>query len=750
MSNHSSLAIILSMLLTLTSCSDNPEQPPAPSTSEAVASTSALSDNQQTLKTTLYKLQSAIDANELDADFMTHLRETCTYLHELEDEINKDNAQAISELAEQAESNINKIDTTSLTDEGKDLVTDIHATVKRINKKANKFLNSGSSSTDEGISYETTPITKDTSPTESPTISSSEVTTEEITVKEDTPEETLTPTPEIKTETGGYTAGGYASTKPITKYKDNGLEHWTGHVEAFGFGIMFRDGETQDLHNWVEAGYTRWRTVDNRIASRKGGADNPRIAEYFSLELDENRDICPDYTYNMVTVMKGSVDKTTKDYKEARKAIESCHGAFSSYGKEYDENKAINEFLAKDEEYLESILNFAADDSPTGMDCNVNVQYNCRNYCGDFIYMTIGGYKTVKSLNDGETAKAGTDYILSCPSDPSAFKLVEGEELKQYYEVYNMADLNGNMYIDRADLLNRMGTDGCPAYVGIKPGIYDCKVTIPSTGDTFDITIENLPVSYSEFRWGCSTHEEMDACVAFMQGCEYGVYNQIRGEWSGQSPKTFAEISLVIADDKEKLTAVDKFNSYKYETYDGDVIQLNSTKEAAEWVCHLPGPKTPMYFDDDSELQLISGISGHASISNQSFTDYTAPGPCKSYNALKGILYGAGDCESTSATMSCMYNVLGYTTRYITGGNHAWFEVKVPSSITKSGKDEWMMVNDGIMTISRKHTMVRTTVGTEQKGFDNSWWQLCKDGYSMEYLYEVTGVKYAYPGKYLS
>ena len=150
-----------------------------------------------------------------------------------------------------------------------------------------------------------------------------------------------------------------------------------------------------------------------------------------------------------------------------------------------------------------------------------------------------------------------------------------------------------------------------------------------------------------------------------------------------------------------------------------------------------------------SELQLISGISGHASISNQSFTDYTAPGPCKSYNALKGILYGAGDCESTSATMSCMYNVLGYTTRYITGGNHAWFEVKVPSSITKSGKDEWMMVNDGIMTISRKHTMVRTIVGTEQKGFDNSWWQLCKDGYSMEYLYEVIGVKYAYQGKYL-
>lgn len=740
--------IILSLLLTLTGCSDNPEQPPAPSTSEAVASTSALSDNQQTLKTTLYKLQSAIDANELDADFMTHLRETCTYLHELEDEINKDNAQAISELAEQAESNINKIDTTSLTDEGKDLVTDIHATVKRINKKANKFLNSGSGVTDEGISYETTPATADNSPTESPTISSSEVTTEEITVKEDTPEETLTPTPEIKTETGGYTAGGYASTKPITKYKDNGIKYWNTDYA----GTIFRENETQDLHNWVEAGYTRWRTVDNRIASRKGGADNPRIAEFLCVgNADTRAGLVPDYAYNLVTVMKGdyNVSKNSKEFKEFKEMTELAPGSSSVYsGKKSEDGQKFRDYLTSNGSNLEKWFNYNAEEhgETYSNEFNTMLNYNCRNYCGDFIYMTIAGYKTVKSLNDGETAKAGTDYILSCPSDPSAFKLVEGKELKQYYEVYNADDSNGRMYIDRADLLNRMGTDGCPAYVGIKPGIYDCKVTIPSTGDTFDITIENLPVSYSEFRWGCSSHEEMDACVAFMQSCEYGVRNQYTGDIEGFSPKNYPEISISIATDKEKLTAVDKFNSYKYETYDGDVIQLKSTKEAAEWVCHLPGPKTPMYFDDDSELQLISGISGHASISNQSFTDYTAPGPCKSYNALKGILYGTGDCESTSATMSCMYNVLGYTTRYITGGNHAWFEVKVPSSITKSGKDEWMMVNDGIMTISRKHTMVRTTVGTEQKGFDNSWWQLCKDGLSCEDWYEIWGLKYAYTG----
>lgn len=575
-------------------------------------------------------------------------------------------------------------------------------------------------------------------------------TTEEITVKEDTPEETLTPTPEIKTETGGYTAGGYASTKPITKYKDNGIKYWNTDYA----GTIFRENETQDLHNWVEAGYTRWRTVDNRIASRKGGADNPRIAEFLCVgNADTRAGLVPDYAYNLVTVMKGdyNVSKNSKEFKELKEMSELAPGSSSVYsGKKSEAGQKFRDYLTSNGSNLEKWFNYNAEEhgETYSSEFNTMLNYNCRNYCGDFIYMTIGGYKTVKSLNDGETAKAGTDYILSCPSDPSAFKLVEGEELKKYYEVYNMADLNGNMYIDSADLLNRMGTDGCPAYIGIKPGIYDCKVTIPSTGDTFDITIENLPISYAEFRWGCSTHEEMDACVAFMQSCEYGVRNQYTGEMDCQSPKNYPEISISIATDKEKLTAVDKFNSYKYETYDGDVIQLKSTKEAAEWVCHLPGPKTPMYFDDDSELQLISGISGHASISNQSFTDYTAPGPCKSYNALKGILYGAGDCESTSATMSCMYNVLGYTTRYITGGNHAWFEVKVPSSITKSGKDEWMMVNDGIMTISRKHTMVRTTEGTEQKGFDNSWWELCKDGYSMEYLYEVTGVKYAYEGEY--
>lgn len=71
--------------------------------------------------------------------------------------------------------------------------------------------------------------------------------------------------------------------------------------------------------------------------------------------------------------------------------------------------------------------------------------------------MTIDGYGTVKSLNDGKTALAGKDYILTCKSDPYAFKLIKGKELENYYEVYTTDDTNGRMYIERADLFNRMG-----------------------------------------------------------------------------------------------------------------------------------------------------------------------------------------------------------------------------------------------------------------------------------------------------
>ena len=42
-----------------------------------------------------------------------------------------------------------------------------------------------------------------------------------------------------------------------------------------------------------------------------------------------------------------------------------------------------------------------------------------------------------------------------------------------------------------------------------------------------------------------------------------------------------------------------------------------------------------------------------------------------------------------------MLNVSGYTTRYITGGNHAWVEVKAPAEINESGKDLWLAIDNG-------------------------------------------------------
>lgn len=583
-------------------------------------------------------------------------------------------------------------------------------------------LANSSITTTEGTTNETTPIFEETSPNQ--TALTEEATKEEtieVTKKDDAYEVNCS-FDSTKIEagnriTGGYTAGGYAPTEPIEKYKDNGIEYWKK-----GYGTLFRENESQDLHNWVVAGYTRWRTVDTRIASRKGGEDNPRIAPFLSLPNTDCLYQCSDFLYNMVTVMKGTnnVSKDSEEFKEFKSLVEAIPGTYSMYTGYTEADEAFNSFfkenITEEENKLNEMMNYTLVSDDGEEISNTMFRYNCRNYCGDFICANISGYG-VKTENEDTMAIAGTDYILTCPSDPDAFQLVEGSDLENYYEVYSY---QGFVFIEKSNLMSR--TEKQSAYMGVKPGIYDCKVTIPSTGDTFDITIENLPVSYSEYRWGCSTHEEMDTCVAFMQSCEYGIFNQYLGEQDAQSPKNYPGISLPLADEKEKLTAVDKFNSFKYITYDGEIIQLKKTADAAEWVCHLPGPKAPMFFDDDSEIQLIRGYAGHA---EKMYIDYMPPEACKSFNALQGILFGAGDCESTSATMMCLYNVLGYSTRYITGGRHAWFEVKVPASITTVGKDQWMMVDGGIISGTITNDMVRTTVYDEQEGYDNSWWTLC-------------------------
>ena len=84
-----------------------------------------------------------------------------------------------------------------------------------------------------------------------------------------------------------------------------------------------------------------------------------------------------------------------------------------------------------------------------------------------------------------------------------------------------------------------------------------------------------------------------------------------------------------------------------------------------------------------------------------------------------------GDCETNSAFIYCMLNVSGYTTRYITGGNHAWVEVKVPAEINESGKDLWLAIDNGnlmaYVTPKMKEAMLKTTVYNEVKGWDTYW-----------------------------
>ncbi len=72
-----------------------------------------------------------------------------------------------------------------------------------------------------------------------------------------------------------------------------------------------------------------------------------------------------------------------------------------------------------------------------------------------------------------------------------------------------------------------------------------------------------------------------------------------------------------------------------------------------------------------------------------------------------------------------MLNVTGYTTRYITGGNHAWVEVKVPAEINESGKDLWLAIDNGVLMdevpSTAKVGMVKSTIYNEVKGWDTYW-----------------------------
>ncbi len=527
---------------------------------------------------------------------------------------------------------------------------------------------------------------------------------------------------DIKIDTENFKVGGYLPVTADERYKNNGLKYPNNNN-----GILFREGEEEDLYNWVAAGYTKWRREDVRIASRKGGEDNPRIATYLSLDnSDEELLNANDAEYCMVTVMKEKYNADNNDIPDdLRELFEKfIPNGNKEEGRPYAETyQEIMEYI--DAHDLEKELNlFAGEgDGKNVGTFNTFVNYNCRNYCGDTISISIDGEGTVKSNIDpsGKSSRvfaaAGVDYILTCDDDPTAFKLVKDDELKSMYEAicvqrfdervcssYNANATYTDPSLDGSQRLYHQ------AYVGIKPGIYRCTVMIPTTGDKFPIVIETLPLYYKTGTGGCYTQEAIDFCVQHM-------HRIIKGQYFGWG-NSFG-VNNCTATYEDKLEAVKEFNSRNYRTFEEESIQLNYSEEAAEWISHLPCVSYGLY-DYPSNLKyyaINNWISEHGPSKDTL--------GCQSYYALNAIMDGANDCESLTSLSQCMLTVTGYTTRVVIGGHHMFLEAKVPASITKSGKDQWLMVDNSHYTGDKTGYMKKEYCYKEVEGFDTFWWSMC-------------------------
>lgn len=522
----------------------------------------------------------------------------------------------------------------------------------------------------------------------------------------------------VGTEQGDYTVGGYAPTTADSRYKDNGILTW-----AEENGVLFDTTQTQDLYNFVKSGYTSVRTVDARIQSRKGGENNPRIAWFESYEWGKDDVFIKDggdgWAGNTVTVTYENIScsKELQDLlKKPMSADTDGDGVFETTTENWDKLLEFNE-----KEDVVKALSAGED--------NTSITYNFRNYCGDKIRLALRGPGTgTRSayLNIGDTetgqALAGVDYTLTCDDDPEAFKLITGDELKNYYDFStvlgssinesNTQSLVDNGLLDYRQPVTRCDTysvagvtkpntlgAGAQYYAGVKPGIYHCTITLKD-GKQIPIVIENLPIHYENMLWGCRTQAEMDVCVKFAQNHSQGVYGQYIGG-TGLAINTRrgkgTDKELIKATEKDYTKVVNDFNEAEVKTYEGETVKLKNTKQAADWWLHYTGINAEYY---------VRGVSG-------------------TYRALDAMTRQGGDCETYSAFISCMLNVTGYTTRYITGGNHAWVEVKVPAEINESGKDLWLAVDNGYLkkgvSAKEKEAMLKSTVYTEVKGWDTYW-----------------------------
>lgn len=725
------LSLLLSLILLLTGCSTDTvsSSTEVTQTTESSLSTSGLQtiigadssvkvlNAYESLDYALNKLEGYIEQGIVESDYMETLKVLSVALKDIETDLNADNASHIKDLMVTADDTVSSA--MGMSDDSAYLnsLNDISATVSRIKESADRLIsNTGTG----GGNNDTTNTSSDRV-----TVSSTE---DNTTNNEGNTSNTTTMTPAAedseqiidtsKIEQGDYTAGGYAPTTADSRYKDNGIVvGWATNI-----GVKFDRTQTQDLYNFVKSGYTSARTVDARIQSRKGGTDNPRIAWFESYEMGKDNVFVSGYddgyVGNTITVTYENMtcsDKLLELLKKPMVTDADGDGAFESSTKNWDALLKLNETEDVEKE-------ICAKPEYT------SITYNFRNYCGDVIRVGIRGpnvnsYSSYDSIEGTEFNKAlaGVDYTLTCDDDPEAFKLITGDELKNYYDFstkfgssFNEGEtqclvdrglLDYRQPVTRCDIYSVAGVTkpntlgaGAQYYAGVKPGIYHCTVTLKD-GKQIPIVIENLPIHYENMLWGCRTQAEMDVCVKFAQNDSQGVYGQYIGgtgiRANGDRGKGTDKELLKTTDNYTEF--VKDFNNVGYKTYEGESVKLKNTEQAANWWRHYTEINTEYY---------ARGVSG-------------------TYRALDAMTRKGGDCETYSAFMSCMLNVSGYTTRYITGGNHAWVEVKVPAEINESGKDLWLAIDNGnlmaYVTPKMKEAMLKTTVYNEVKGWDTYW-----------------------------
>ena len=555
------LSVLLSALLLLVGCSnvaDTATSSSATTATEASLSTSGMQtiigadssvkvlNAYESLDYALNKLEGYIEQGIVEEDYMETLKVLSVALKDIETDLNADNASHIKDLMVTADDTVSSVMYMSDDSAYLDSLNDISATVSRIKESADRLIsNTGTGGNKEDTNTSSDRVNEDSTVAEDTNnegITTSNTTT--MTPAEEDSEQTIDTS---KVEQGDYTAGGYASTKADSKYKDNGVLTWSE-----SHGLLFDTTQTKDLYNFVKSGYTSLRTVDARIQSRKGGADNPRIAWYESYELGKDNAFFTAFedgdTGNTITVTYENINCSNtllNMLKKPMKEDTDGDGVFETA------SKAWNDLIKRnDTEDVQKALCVTPE--------NTSITYNFRNYCGDKLRVDIRG-PNVNShsayLNIGDTEVegrlAGVDYTLTCEEDPEAFKLISGDELKNYYSCetkwgISINEANTQTLVDAGLMKNRAAITKCSDYssagvtkpnslgagaqfyTGVKPGIYHCTITLKD-GKQIPIVIENLPIHYEDKLWGGKSQSEIDACVKYVQQSRNMLYGQYIG-----------------------------------------------------------------------------------------------------------------------------------------------------------------------------------------------------------------------------